>query len=122
MARGDRYDGPELGKMRPSAPTDRAVTGPLARPTARGILIVVREGWGTESLFNYLVDQYADEPGVRVIRDARHADRRVRQEPVTQERRVGERRRQPPKTWEIGFLVAIPGCEERAPHDSINAR
>jgi hypothetical protein len=43
----------------------------------------------------------------RLIRDRRLAERRLKMRVPVEERRYQERRRQPPKTWELmGFLVA----------------
>lgn len=61
---------------------------------ARHLFIVSRYH---QPLYNHLLERFHDDPNVEIILDRRSGERRVASaEPMTEERRVGERRRQLP--------------------------
>lgn len=73
------------------------------------ILVVARD---QHSLYEYLRQDFADEPEVRVVMDRRMGERRRRSEPRRDnERRAGDRRSQAPlaeKLAVVGFAVVSP--------------
>ena len=79
-------------------------------PARYGLLIVVRRG--EVGLYTQFVEDFCG-PDIRtpveVIWDRRHAERRVREGPVSLERRRRPRRQSDPETWTtLGFvLVAV---------------
>jgi hypothetical protein len=64
-------------------------------------------------LFRHLRAHFANVLTVRVMLDRRYSDRRRRHGPVTAERRHGERRTVPARTWiSLGFVV-VPSPIQR---------
>ena len=68
-------------------------------------LIVARN---QHALYEYLKNDFEDDPEVQVVMDRRQGERRRQAEPWKAERRQTDRRVQPPmddKLAEIGFVV-----------------
>ena len=59
---------------------------------ARYLLIVSRQH---QALYDYLVEQFADDPNAEVRLDRRQRDRRQRETPGTPDRRRADRRQRP---------------------------
>jgi len=67
-------------------------------------LMVVQRG--NHDRFRFLSATFRDRP-VEVMFDRRQGDRRRASDAASVERRAGDRRGQPPATWDnLGFLVA----------------
>jgi hypothetical protein len=61
---------------------------------------------GHPRIYRTLVESVRHQGLVEVIWDRRVGERRVRQDAVPAQRRLGERRRPPHDTWELGFILA----------------
>src|SRR5262245_193020 len=75
---------------------------------AAGYMAIVRHGRGDVFL---ALDTCLAQPGVTVVWDRRGSERRRRSEPVSRDRRAGERRGPSPSSWRWpGFVIVdVPG-------------
>ena len=82
-------------------------------------LIVVRRG--EHACFERLIEEFAMDPGVRVIWDRRVARRRRQQDRVSTDRRRGERRALLAESWTALGCVVGGERPERRIEDRITA-
>ena len=74
-------------------------------PTSEDLLVVARSQQG---LYEYLCEDFANDPDVKVLIDRRRGERRQRGDQWTAERRQTDRRTRPPldpKLESVGFAI-----------------
>jgi len=72
--------------------------------------LIVRRG--LSATYQVFLRVFADSRRLEVIEDRRSRDRRHQHESAPVDRRTGERRGPPPRTWDLADFIAVEPPEE----------